>query len=146
MDVDAEESKAKSIAEDDAKDQVDVGGRCRITTSTVSQSMSLSGGTSDYRLDGIVIGGENQRLVLRRETGPSLYSVSNIALLINIVGAGTLDRDFLFNQVLDSYMDSQYKFDQGLDKSPTSILFGPNFLSSKLYQLSPPEVILFDAP
>ncbi|XP_059623769.1 methyl jasmonate esterase 1-like [Cornus florida] len=36
-------------------------------------------------------------------------------------------------------MDSQFKFDQGLDKSPTSILFGLNFLSSKLYQLSPPE-------
>ncbi|CAA2981296.1 salicylic acid-binding 2-like [Olea europaea subsp. europaea] len=41
---------------------------------------------------------------------------------------------------LDSYMDSQLTFGNGVDKHPTSILLGPNCLSRKLYQLSPPEV------
>ncbi|KAG8384456.1 hypothetical protein BUALT_Bualt04G0119700 [Buddleja alternifolia] len=40
---------------------------------------------------------------------------------------------------LDSYMDSQFIFSNGEDKPPTSILFGPEFLASQLYQLSPPE-------
>ncbi|KAL7231881.1 hypothetical protein ACSBR2_009999 [Camellia fascicularis] len=40
---------------------------------------------------------------------------------------------------LDSYMDCQQKFDNGLDKPPTSLIFGPKFLSSKLYNLSTPE-------
>ncbi|XVF61897.1 hypothetical protein PTKIN_Ptkin08bG0171500 [Pterospermum kingtungense] len=40
---------------------------------------------------------------------------------------------------LGSYMDTQFTFDDGRDNPPTSLLFGPNFMSSKLYQLSPPE-------
>ncbi|CAL5324720.1 unnamed protein product [Camellia sinensis] len=40
---------------------------------------------------------------------------------------------------LDSFMDCQHKFDNGLDKPPTSLIFGPKFLSSKLYNLSTPE-------
>ncbi|CAK9185441.1 unnamed protein product [Ilex paraguariensis] len=44
-----------------------------------------------------------------------------------------------FNRDLDSYMDCKFTFDQGPDKPPTSLLFGPEFLSTKLYQLSPPE-------
>ncbi|KAH1072886.1 hypothetical protein J1N35_025214 [Gossypium stocksii] len=39
----------------------------------------------------------------------------------------------------DKTMDSQFLFHNGLDKPPTSALLGPNFLASKLYQLSPPE-------
>ncbi|XVF59505.1 hypothetical protein PTKIN_Ptkin07bG0281200 [Pterospermum kingtungense] len=46
-----------------------------------------------------------------------------------------------FNERLDSdkYMDSQFGFHKGVDKPATSILLGPNFMASKLYQLSPPE-------
>lgn len=40
---------------------------------------------------------------------------------------------------LDSQMDTQYTFDQGHHNPPTSILLGPKFCASKLYQLSPPE-------
>ncbi|CAI9758777.1 unnamed protein product [Fraxinus pennsylvanica] len=43
-----------------------------------------------------------------------------------------------FNKQLD-YMDSQLTFENGVDKLPTSLLFGPKFLSSQLYLLSPPE-------
>ncbi|CAA2978081.1 salicylic acid-binding 2-like [Olea europaea subsp. europaea] len=37
------------------------------------------------------------------------------------------------------HMDCKLTFDNGDDKHPTSILFGPKFLSNQLYQLSPPE-------
>lgn len=40
---------------------------------------------------------------------------------------------------LDSYMDTHFSFSNGDDKPPTSMLFGPEFLASRLYQLSPPE-------
>ncbi|PRQ55917.1 putative 3-oxolaurate decarboxylase [Rosa chinensis] len=35
--------------------------------------------------------------------------------------------------------DTQYRYDQGANNPPTSLLFGPKQLSSRLYQLSPPE-------
>ncbi|KAI3452072.1 hypothetical protein Pfo_008737 [Paulownia fortunei] len=38
-----------------------------------------------------------------------------------------------------SYMDCQYSFTNGDDRPPTSFLFGPKFMASHLYQLSPPE-------
>ncbi|CAI9758778.1 unnamed protein product [Fraxinus pennsylvanica] len=44
-----------------------------------------------------------------------------------------------FPKQLD-YMDIQLTFGNGVDKPPTSLLFGPKILSSQLYQLSPPEV------
>ncbi|CAL5324716.1 unnamed protein product [Camellia sinensis] len=47
---------------------------------------------------------------------------------------------------LDSYMDCQQKFDNGLDKPPTSLIFGPMFLSSRLYNLSTPEHDVVAAP
>lgn len=40
---------------------------------------------------------------------------------------------------LESRMDCQYMFDHGPQSRPTSMIFGPKFISSKLYQLSPPE-------
>ncbi|CAI9758776.1 unnamed protein product [Fraxinus pennsylvanica] len=43
-----------------------------------------------------------------------------------------------YHKQLD-YMDSQFTFGNGADKLPTSFLFGPKFLSSQFYQLSPPE-------
>lgn len=39
----------------------------------------------------------------------------------------------------ESFMDSQFLFDKGLDRGPTSVLLGPKLMESKLYQLSPPE-------
>ncbi|KAG5535716.1 hypothetical protein RHGRI_023468 [Rhododendron griersonianum] len=42
-------------------------------------------------------------------------------------------------QEFESWMDSQHQFLQGLDKPPTSILLGPKYLESELYNLSPPE-------
>ncbi|CAI9752822.1 unnamed protein product [Fraxinus pennsylvanica] len=44
-----------------------------------------------------------------------------------------------YQKQLDSYKDSQLTFGNGVDKLPTSLVFGPKFLSSELYQLSPPE-------
>ncbi|XP_051119780.1 methyl jasmonate esterase 1-like [Andrographis paniculata] len=40
---------------------------------------------------------------------------------------------------LDSYMDSEYSFDNGVENPPTSMVFGPEFLASRLYQLCPPQ-------
>ena len=37
-------------------------------------------------------------------------------------------------------MDTQYTFDNGPINPPTSLVFGPEYLAAKLYQLSPPEV------
>ncbi|XAR73948.1 hypothetical protein NMG60_11008088 [Bertholletia excelsa] len=37
------------------------------------------------------------------------------------------------------WMDSQHQFHRGPDKPPTSFLFGPGFMSAKLYEQSPPE-------
>ncbi|XP_022775230.1 methylesterase 3-like [Durio zibethinus] len=44
-----------------------------------------------------------------------------------------------FHKRLASFMDTQFTFDNGPDKPPNSLLFGPNFMSTMLYQLSPPE-------
>ncbi|KAL5821566.1 hypothetical protein ACOSQ3_023448 [Xanthoceras sorbifolium] len=44
-----------------------------------------------------------------------------------------------FNRRLDSFMDSVFTFDNGPKNKPTSVLLGPDFMLSKLYQLSPPE-------
>ncbi|KAF9611389.1 hypothetical protein IFM89_032058 [Coptis chinensis] len=38
-----------------------------------------------------------------------------------------------------SQMDNRLKFDDGFDKPPTSLEFGPNYLASILYQLCSPE-------
>ncbi|KAL3526728.1 hypothetical protein ACH5RR_011384 [Cinchona calisaya] len=62
-----------------------------------------------------------------------------------------------YNKQLDSAMDTVYGFSNGEDKPPTSLIFGPKFLSTKLYQLCPPEdlelasflmrpIALFDDP
>ncbi|KAK0604521.1 hypothetical protein LWI29_016477 [Acer saccharum] len=40
---------------------------------------------------------------------------------------------------VDSYMDSVYTFDNAPNNRPTSLLLGPNLMSSKFYQLPPPE-------
>ncbi|KAK4841074.1 hypothetical protein QYF36_024961 [Acer negundo] len=44
-----------------------------------------------------------------------------------------------FDRRLDSYMDTMFTFGNGPNNQPTSLLFGPDFMSSKLYQLSAPE-------
>lgn len=44
-----------------------------------------------------------------------------------------------FTRRVDSLMDTQFTFDQGPNNPPTSVIFGPNYMASKLYQLSPPE-------
>ncbi|KAH6791422.1 hypothetical protein C2S51_006428 [Perilla frutescens var. frutescens] len=40
---------------------------------------------------------------------------------------------------IDSYMDTKYLFGNGNEQPPTSMLFGPQFMASHFYQLSPPE-------
>nr|XP_011465427.1 PREDICTED: probable esterase PIR7A [Fragaria vesca subsp. vesca] len=37
------------------------------------------------------------------------------------------------------FMDTKYRFDDGSGRPATAVFFGPKFLASKLYQLSPPE-------
>lgn len=37
-------------------------------------------------------------------------------------------------------MDTTFTFDDGPQNPPTSVLFGPKFMATKIYQLSPPEV------
>ncbi|PHU19571.1 Subtilisin-like protease SBT1.6 [Capsicum chinense] len=63
-------------------------------------SLSLGGGNSDYYRDSVAIGAfaamEKGILVScsAGNSGPSPYSLSNVAPWITTVGAGTLDRDF----------------------------------------------------
>ncbi|KAL1556982.1 putative esterase PIR7A isoform X2 [Salvia divinorum] len=40
---------------------------------------------------------------------------------------------------LDSYMDTQFRFNNGPDRPPTSLQFGPDYMATRLYNLSPPE-------
>ncbi|POO02652.1 Alpha/beta hydrolase fold [Trema orientale] len=42
-------------------------------------------------------------------------------------------------QTPDYVMDSELIYNQGPNNPPTDIIFGPNYLASKLYQFSPPE-------
>ncbi|GMN74232.1 hypothetical protein TIFTF001_054393 [Ficus carica] len=49
----------------------------------------------------------------------------------------TISKEFL--RRFGSFMDSQYRYDQGPNNPPTAVKFGPNLLKSKFYQLSPPE-------
>ncbi|CAI0553899.1 unnamed protein product [Linum tenue] len=47
------------------------------------------------------------------------------------------------------FMDSHFSFHNGPENPPTSMLFGPKLMSTKLYQLSPPEppeLLLFPSP
>ncbi|RYQ84055.1 hypothetical protein Ahy_B10g102939 [Arachis hypogaea] len=39
-------------------------------------------------------------------------------------------------------LDNHYTYDEGPNKSATTFVFGPKFLASKVYQLSPKQVIL----
>lgn len=63
-------------------------------------SMSLGGGMSDYYRDSVAIGAfaAMERGILiscsAGNSGPSSFSLSNVAPWITTVGAGTLDRDF----------------------------------------------------
>ncbi|KAF9611390.1 hypothetical protein IFM89_032059 [Coptis chinensis] len=44
-----------------------------------------------------------------------------------------------YSNTRDSQLDNKFFFDNGMDKRPTSFVFGNEFLSSKLYQHCPPE-------
>jgi pimeloyl-ACP methyl ester carboxylesterase len=47
-----------------------------------------------------------------------------------------------YNRRKDPDMDIQYEYGDGGDSPPTSMLFGPNLLATKFYQLSPPEDLM----
>ncbi|XP_022762129.1 salicylic acid-binding protein 2-like [Durio zibethinus] len=49
----------------------------------------------------------------------------------------TLAQKALMEQ--DSQMDNRFSYDDGPGNPPTTFIFGPLYLSSKVYQLSPPE-------
>ncbi|KAJ4830101.1 hypothetical protein Tsubulata_017788 [Turnera subulata] len=42
-------------------------------------------------------------------------------------------------RTIDSMLDSRYAYDDGPNNPPTTLIFGPIFLASKVYQLSPTE-------
>ncbi|XP_021894243.1 salicylic acid-binding protein 2-like isoform X3 [Carica papaya] len=70
-----------------------------------------------------------------------IHTISDYAEPLMKFMASILPEEKCFRRVED-HMDLQYVFDDGKNKPPTSMLFGPNFLSSELYQLSPPEDLL----
>ncbi|XVF59498.1 hypothetical protein PTKIN_Ptkin07bG0280500 [Pterospermum kingtungense] len=47
---------------------------------------------------------------------------------------GTLIQEFFTRASAESFMDCQFTFDKGLDKPPTSVLFGPKFMVAKAYR------------
>ncbi|KAG6408192.1 hypothetical protein SASPL_131196 [Salvia splendens] len=44
-----------------------------------------------------------------------------------------------YEKQLDSYMDTEFRFNNGQDKPPTSMQFGPDYMATHLYNLSPPR-------
>jgi len=44
------------------------------------------------------------------------------------------------SQTSVSYMDTQYVFGNGPGNPPTAVVLGPNYMASRFYHLSPPEV------
>ncbi|XP_050206520.1 methyl jasmonate esterase 1-like [Mercurialis annua] len=55
------------------------------------------------------------------------------------LGSVTLREEF--DKQVDSYMDTQIIFDNGPNNAPTAFLYGPEFLATKLYDLSPAEEV-----
>ncbi|CAO2815147.1 unnamed protein product [Amaranthus hypochondriacus] len=53
----------------------------------------------------------------------------------------TLSQELLKKSGPGPGLDNKYTYDNGLNNPPTTFLFGPNFLSQKVYDLSPPEDI-----
>ncbi|KAB2635762.1 esterase PIR7B-like [Pyrus ussuriensis x Pyrus communis] len=49
----------------------------------------------------------------------------------------SLNKEFFRRR--DSLLDSRYTYDQGPSNPPTTLIFGPVFLASRVYQLSPTE-------
>ncbi|XP_057963267.1 methylesterase 10 [Malania oleifera] len=47
--------------------------------------------------------------------------------------------EYLKRTPMESLMDSQFFFDGGMEKPPTSVKFGPNYMTAKVYQHCPPE-------
>ncbi|XP_055828523.1 methyl jasmonate esterase 1-like [Solanum dulcamara] len=44
-----------------------------------------------------------------------------------------------YNQQVESHMDTEFVYNNGQEKGPTSLLFGPKVLATNFYQLSPAE-------
>ncbi|XP_059283219.1 methyl jasmonate esterase 1-like isoform X1 [Lycium ferocissimum] len=44
-----------------------------------------------------------------------------------------------YNQQVESHMGTEYVYNNGQEKGPTSLLLGPKVLATNFYQLSPPE-------
>ncbi|EOX91304.1 Methyl esterase 10, putative [Theobroma cacao] len=74
---------------------------------------------------------------LAMERFPNKISVAVfIAAYMPCLGSppGTLIQEYFKSTPVESLMDCQFTFDKGLEKPPTRVLFGPEFMEAKAYQ------------
>ncbi|XP_077233553.1 methylesterase [Tasmannia lanceolata] len=89
-------------------------------------------------LVGHSFGGVGLSLAMERFPGKISVAIFVTAVMPSLVfPPSTIVEEFL--RRLDSPMDCRFTFDRGAESPPTSVLFGPNFLSSKLYQNCQPK-------
>ncbi|GLT39050.1 hypothetical protein SLA2020_132580 [Shorea laevis] len=89
-----------------------------------------------HSMGGVAISGAMERF-------PEKVSVAVFAAaLMPSPELSYISLDEEYNRRLDSPMDTEYTFDNGPDNPPTSKFFGPNFMQSMLYNLSPPEDLM----
>ncbi|KAK9938994.1 hypothetical protein M0R45_015704 [Rubus argutus] len=80
---------------------------------------------------------EKKHFVLVHGAGHGAWCWYKIATLLTAAGHNVTTLD-LFGRDTD-FMDTQYRFDVGSDKPATAVFFGPKFMASSMYQLSPSE-------
>ncbi|GMJ00650.1 ARABIDOPSIS THALIANA METHYL ESTERASE 10, methyl esterase 10 [Hibiscus trionum] len=71
------------------------------------------------------------------------HKISAAVFVTAAMPGPTLDVSILIQKALsdqDSQMDNRYTYDDGASSPPTTFTFGPMFLCSKVYQLSPPDL------
>ncbi|XVF15633.1 hypothetical protein REPUB_Repub09cG0171100 [Reevesia pubescens] len=79
---------------------------------------------------------EFMALFASREKGDSIFST---AMMPGPDFSYASIRKEFARKGLNSKLEGQYTFHNGPDNPPTSLLAGPNYMSSSVYQLSPPE-------
>ncbi|NP_001233813.1 methylesterase [Solanum lycopersicum] len=89
-------------------------------------------------LVGHSMGGINISLAMEKFPQKIVVAVFVTAFMpgpdLNLVALGQQ-----YNQQVESHMDTEFVYNNGQDKAPTSLVLGPEVLATNFYQLSPPE-------
>ncbi|PIA52362.1 hypothetical protein AQUCO_01000315v1 [Aquilegia coerulea] len=55
---------------------------------------------------------------------------------------GTIIQELLKKSTVESLLDCEFSFDQGMENPPTSLLFGPDYRETKMYKCCQPEDVM----